>query len=250
MLETLVRNQVIFYAMGATAAIGIASRLIAHVTLRRLARAAGKMNKSSHKFMRLVKAKFEHAMMVSDRVENVEAFLKKYVYEYRVFRVRLWTWLEMEKKCIGLFGMLGAAGTAAAYYLYGADERVIPYAVWTAVGTAALLLAHLADSGERRLQVMENYMIDFLENVFAHRCSKMNPQKNMRQNTIVQMEEAFQGGNVMEKEVPKAEEEQRKEKEEDIYAMEEAALDMQGETEKEKISQEVRIREILEEFLA
>lgn len=33
MLETLVENQIIFYAMGAGAAIGVLSKLIAHFTL-------------------------------------------------------------------------------------------------------------------------------------------------------------------------------------------------------------------------
>ncbi len=35
MLETLVENQIIFYAMGG-AAIGVLSKLIAHFTLRRM----------------------------------------------------------------------------------------------------------------------------------------------------------------------------------------------------------------------
>ena len=91
MLETLVENQIIFYAMGAGAAIGVLSKLIAHFTLRRMVKAASRMSKSNHKLMRLVRAKFEHASMVSDKVQNVEAFVKKYVYEYRVFGIRLHT---------------------------------------------------------------------------------------------------------------------------------------------------------------
>lgn len=39
MLETLVENQIIFYAMGAGAAIGVLSKLIAHFTLRRMVKA-------------------------------------------------------------------------------------------------------------------------------------------------------------------------------------------------------------------
>ena len=85
MLETLVQNQIIFYAMGVAAGIGVLSKLVAHITLRRMVKAASRMNKSNHKLMRLVRAKFEHASMVSDKVQNVEAFVKKYVYEYRIW---------------------------------------------------------------------------------------------------------------------------------------------------------------------
>lgn len=62
--------------MGAGAAIGVLSKLIAHFTLRRMVKAASRMSKSNHKLMRLVRAKFEHASMVSDKVQNVEAFVK------------------------------------------------------------------------------------------------------------------------------------------------------------------------------
>ena len=49
MLETLVQNQIIFYAMGVAAGIGVLSKLVAHITLRRMVKAASRMNKSNHK---------------------------------------------------------------------------------------------------------------------------------------------------------------------------------------------------------
>lgn len=42
------------------------------------------MSKSNHPLMRLVRAKFEHACMISDTVENVGVFVDKYLYEYKV----------------------------------------------------------------------------------------------------------------------------------------------------------------------
>ena len=60
----------IFVLMGILTVIGIVSKLIANVTLKQLVRAAGNMNKSTHPLMRLVRAKFEHACMISDTVEK------------------------------------------------------------------------------------------------------------------------------------------------------------------------------------
>jgi len=70
MLEIILDKHVIFVLMGILTVIGIVSKLIANVTLKQLVRAAGNMNKSTHPLMRLVRAKFEHACMISDTVEN------------------------------------------------------------------------------------------------------------------------------------------------------------------------------------
>ena len=82
MLEIILDKHVIFVLMGILTVIGIVSKLIANVTLKQLVRAAGNMNKSTHPLMRLVRAKFEHACMISDTVENVRVFVDKYLYEY------------------------------------------------------------------------------------------------------------------------------------------------------------------------
>lgn len=269
MLETLMENQVIFYAMGAAAGIGVLSKLIAHFTLRRLVRAASKMNKSNHKFMRLVKAKFEHASMVSDRVQNVEAFLKKYVYEYRVFGIRLHTWQRLQKKSIWFVGIAGAAGAAAEYYLYEMNGQMMRYGAWAAAGVIALFLLHISGDENYRLQMAENYMTDFLENVCVHRYARTQLQKDVRQAAVLTADDTFpqegsseavpgteaaETGSVnaeaAESESQKADtgsEGAAKAESRDGFVTEEGAPE---EPEKGKISQEVRIREILEEFLA
>ena len=80
MLKTMLEGQALFVVMGTLAAAGVISKCIVNVTLKRLVRAAGNMNKSSHPFMRLVRAKFEHASMISDKVENVKVLVDKYLY--------------------------------------------------------------------------------------------------------------------------------------------------------------------------
>lgn len=227
MLETWMEHQVIFYAMGVAAGIGVLSKLISHFTLRRMVRAAGKMSTSNHRLMRLVKAKFEHASMVSDKVRNVEAFVKKYIYEYRVFGIGLCTWRQMEKKAVWLYGVLGVVGVAAVYEKYGMGNAAVQYGVWSAVGVLLLILIHIFSDETFYLQTAENYMVEFLENVCAHRYEKVSQQKENTGEPVVQMEEAF--AEVREEEEPYEEPEEIVE---------------------EKVSQEVRIRQILEEFLA
>ena len=90
MLEVMMEGRVPYVLMGILTVIGIWSKIVVHVSLKRLVGAAGSMNKSNHPLMRLVKAKFEHACMVSDTVENVGVFVDKYLYEYRVFGSEGW----------------------------------------------------------------------------------------------------------------------------------------------------------------
>lgn len=246
MLETLVENQIIFYAMGVAVGIGVFSKLIAHITLKRMVRAASRMNKSSHKLMRLVRAKFEHASMVSDKVQNVEAFVKKYVYEYRIWGIRLHTFQNLEKKMIWTAVVLGAVGMAVVYYLHGFQETMLQYGAWTGAGVAILCMVHMLSDESYDLQMAENYMVDYLENVCAHRYAKLYKEKVVNQTSILEMEEAFN---------PEAEEETAadvmtvEEVREEESAEPEAAYTVEQEKEEKRL-QEVQVRRILEEFLA
>ena len=94
MLEIILEGRILYVLMGIMTAVGILSKIVVNLSLKRLVWAAGNMNKSNHPLMRLVKAKFEHACMVSDTVENVEVFVDKYLYEYRVAGIKLHTWRE------------------------------------------------------------------------------------------------------------------------------------------------------------
>ena len=106
MLETIVKHGIIIYAMGIMLAVGVFAKVISHITIAKMAKAASEIQTSNHKLMKLVKAKFEHASMVSDKVQNVEVFVKKYLYEYRVLGRRLEEWRHLQKNIQTVFMML------------------------------------------------------------------------------------------------------------------------------------------------
>ena len=74
--EAVAETGIIFYLMLGVGIVGILAKVMNYVTLRKLVNAAGSMSKSTHKLMKLVRAKYEHACMVHDRVENVNAFVE------------------------------------------------------------------------------------------------------------------------------------------------------------------------------
>lgn len=172
MLEIILDKHVIFVLMGILTVIGIVSKLIANVTLKQLVRAAGNMNKSAHPLMRLVRAKFEHACMISDTVENVRVFVDKYLYEYKVIGMKLHSWRRMEKATAGLCLILGAAGALLEYAVNGMGDMVIKTGAAGAGLAILLYLVHLTTDEEYRMEAVQNYMVDYLENVCLHRYEK------------------------------------------------------------------------------
>ena len=235
LLEKLVEYQIPFYAMAAAAALGLLGKLIAQVTLKRMIKEAENIHSSNHKLMKLIKAKYEHANMVSDRVKNVDAFVDKYLYEYRVLGMRFYSWQTLEQKCMWGTIAFGILGAAANYLDAGMTETVFQYLAWTGILGMTLFLLHVVTSEKRRIRAARNYIVDYLENVCAHRYVKMQKKEISEEDETEPVAEE-----VLKEEVVKALEDSEK-------AEREAAA---KEAEEKRFSQEMQIRKILEEFLA
>lgn len=174
MLEMIMDKKLLFVLMGIFAGIGVADKCVVGMTMKRLVQAAGNMNKSTHPLMRLVRAKFEHACMISDTVENVGVFVDKYLYEYKICGLPLHTVRRLEKICAGLCVLTGLAGAFFSYQLYGMGDAVLRTGA-CGVGLGILVwLFHLTTDEEYCLQMAKNYMVDYLENVCLHKYEKNN----------------------------------------------------------------------------
>lgn len=227
MLETVVKQEIIFYAMGILMVLGIVAKLVSHFTVRRMVKAAGEIQKSNHRLMKLVKAKFEHASMISDKVQNVEAFVDKYIYEYKVFGVRLGGWRAFPKKVLWIIGILGVFAIFESFRMGGASDLMLKYVQWTGIFVLFLLLLGFVAEENSRLDATKNYMVEYLENVCIHRYAKMNHATEEVEETV----------------------EKNAEEEEKIEEVVAEPVDT-SEDEQKKNEQEMRIRAILEEFLA
>lgn len=174
MLEMIMDKKLLFVLMGIFAGIGVVDKCVVGMTMKRLVQAAGNMNKSTHPLMRLVRAKFEHACMISDTVENVGVFVDKYLYEYKICGLPLHTVRRLEKICAGLCALTGLAGAFFSYQLYGMGDAVLRTGA-CGVGLGILVwLFHLTTDEEYCLQMAKNYMVDYLENVCLHKYEKNN----------------------------------------------------------------------------
>ena len=172
MLELMLDRHVIYVLMGMSAFAGVVSKVVVGRTLRKLVAAAESMGKSNHPLMRLVRAKFEHTCMISEKVENVGVFVDKYLYEYRVGGVRLHAWRRLQMAGAGLCLILGGVGAIINYRIKGATEQTAMIG-GTGVALALIVfLVHMLTDEEYRLEAVRNYIVDYLENIYQHRYEK------------------------------------------------------------------------------
>ena len=177
MLEMLLDKKLLFVLMGMLTGLGVADKCIVSMTMKRMIEAAGSMSKSNHPLMRLVRAKFEHACMISDTVENVGVFVDKYLYEYKVCGLRLHSLRRLEKMCSGLLIVTGLAGSGITCQVYGmGDEALRMGAAGCGLGILVWLF-HLTTDENYCMEMAKNYMVDYLENVCLRKYEKMNQKE-------------------------------------------------------------------------
>ena len=172
MLEMLLDKKLLFVLMGILTGLGVVDKCIVSMTMKRMVEAAGSMSKSNHPLMRLVRAKFEHACMISDTVENVGVFVDKYLYEYKVCGLRLHTLRRLEKICAGLLIVTGLVGAGLSYQVYGMGDAVLRMGACGAGLGILVWLFHLTTDENYCMQMAKNYMVDYLENIYQHRYEK------------------------------------------------------------------------------
>lgn len=187
MLRTIVDKQIIVIALGIFTVVGILSKCMVNAILSRLVRAAGNMSKSTHPLMRLVRAKFEHACMVSEKVENVEVFVDKYLYSYKVLGVPLHSLRRLEKAAALLCIATGLLGAVLTYRVYGMNDLVLQTGVIGAGLGILVYVFHLTTDENYRMQMARNYMVDYLQNVCLHRYEKAH-QKEMEEKRNAEWE--------------------------------------------------------------
>ncbi len=178
MLEGLAGDtRVIVYLMAGIGVLGILAKIINQLTLYKLVRAAGNMPKSTHRLIKLVRAKYEHACMIHDSVENIDAFVEKYIYEYRGFLFRIHTWRQIEILSVWFAGILAALGASVNYLSIGLTETVYQY---IAAGIAEMVLLsvimRLSDE-PYKINAVRMYMVDYLENICAVRLRKQTQRE-------------------------------------------------------------------------
>lgn len=262
--QLLADTNVIYYLMAVIGVLGVAAKIVNHLTLRRLVKAAGNMPKSTHKLIKLVRAKYEHACMIHDSVENIDAFVEKYIYEYRGFLFRIHTWRQIEVLSVWFVGILAALGASAEYLSYGFTESVYQYIAAGVAGVVLLSVIIRFSDEPYKINAVKMYMIDYLENICALRLKKQRqtdreeisviageaPQKPVFQNVSQAVAEKETKREDKQLSINIEGEPRTPDKAEVGPLPQRSAVREKMEDEDKPVLREEAIRQILEEFLA
>ena len=170
--ELATTTNAIVWLMAGIGVLGVLAKIINQFTLHRLLKAASNMTKSTHRLIKLVRAKYEHACMIHDSVENIDAFVEKYIYEYRGFIFRIHTWSQIEILSIWFAGILAALGASANYLSSGFTESVYQYIAGGAAEVVFLLVVSRLSDEPYKVNAVKMYMVDYLDNICAFRLRK------------------------------------------------------------------------------
>lgn len=219
MMRGTVGRDLIFCILFIVGVAGLCGGVVTHFVLRRMRKEAEQIHGSEHRLMKLIKSKYEHANLLTDRIRNVDVFVDKYLYEYRILGVRLYGWMALPLRMLWLSLVLGCAGCALYYYEYGITEVFLQIFAFGSICVVVLFLVHVMSRKDQKVRCIRTYIVDYLENVCAHRYVRpQHSQETVKRQTIDEQ-------------------------------VEEVKKEVEAEK-KETPSQEIRIREILEEFLA
>ena len=182
--ELAVNTRVIYYLMAMMGIVGVMAKAVNQLTLNQMLKAAGNMSKSTHRLIKLVRAKYEHACMVHDSVENTDTFVEKYIYEYRGFLFRIHTWRQMELLTVWFAGILAAIGAFECYVTFGVSEAAYQY-VTTGLAEIILLsvVSRLSDE-QYKLNAVRMYMVDYLENSCSFRMKRQRTSEREELSVI------------------------------------------------------------------
>ena len=170
--ELATTTNAIAWLMAGIGVLGVLAKIINQFTLHRLLKASSNMTKSTHRLIKLVRAKYEHACMIHDSVDNIDAFVEKYIYEYRGFLFRIHTWRQIEILCIWFAGILAALGASANYLSSGFSESVYQYIAGGAAEVVLLFVVSRLSDEPYKVRAVKMYMVDYLDNICAFRLRK------------------------------------------------------------------------------
>ena len=145
----------IFYLMAVVGGIGILAKIISSTATRKLEYAAANMSKSNHRLMKLVRAKYEHACLAHDTVDNPEVFVEKYLREYRCMGLRLHSWQEVQRQSIWFAALLAVFGMAVWYHQQGLGEMMYRYGMTGAAEVVLLFTLFRLSNESYKLEMIQ-----------------------------------------------------------------------------------------------
>ena len=123
MLEFLQTGRML-YVLAAICALGTLSTLVTGSLYKRLIKETGNMALTKDKNLKTLKQRMENVFLINHGIRNVNAYIEKQLYGFRVLHVSLDGWDKLSVQAMILCFMAGGAAAFGAYW-YRCDNYYI-----------------------------------------------------------------------------------------------------------------------------
>ncbi len=159
----------LLYVLLGLGGLCVLEKLIVNGMYHRLIREARRMGKSGHPLMKILLKKFETCYQLKMGVENVRLFVDKYLNDYRIARLHLYSWEALGDV---IFGVILLVSLLATLYIaiMGYGQRLLAEFLLTGVGVCGgILLVDVILNPRFKRTCLAIEIRDYLENVYKPR---------------------------------------------------------------------------------
>lgn len=185
MIQGWFENYYVVYTLLGLCGVGLLIKLITNFIYIRLVRASGAMGSSRNKLIKQMKLKFETFYKLKIGVNNVDIFVDKYVYKYKICGLLLSTWENVSGLML-ILCLLIAPISSILGVIISCGEKIILYTFFSGLCTSALLI--LVDNLfniHSKKQIIKINIKDYLENYLKVRLEQEaeNPEAFLQYRT-------------------------------------------------------------------
>lgn len=179
MLQDLWKENVFIYIMLGLCGLGILMKLITFSVYHRMQKASGEISSTKHKWMEMMKVKFETCHQLHMNVHNVDSFVDKYVYKYKFCGLHLYTWENISGQFFAVCFLVGLLSTGFGV-LYECGQTEILWNLLMGIITGGLLI--IIDNFmnlHTKKQILKVNIKDYFENILEVRLNAQEAQPEL-----------------------------------------------------------------------
>lgn len=163
MLQMLQTGNVL-YILAAVCGLGVISKLVTSSLYKRLVKETGNMALTRNKNLRALKQRTENMLLLNTGIRNMEAYIEKQIYSFRVWKLSLDSWDNLSVQAMILCFLIGGISAFGAYW-YRCDSYYI--VLYGTVGILSGLLLVFVDNSVNislKRQCLVDSLVDYVEN--------------------------------------------------------------------------------------
>lgn len=167
-LNEILRGDIIRYVIIGTTVLAVLFKVIESFIYIGLLKQAENIPNSKNKLIKQMKLKYENCYKLNLGVNNVNAFVDKYMHKHKVCGISMHSFVRLPLMIMLFNAILGVASGVLCYMMGLSDRVGALYEIYGAASVGLILLSGiLLDTGYKR-RLVRISLVEFFDNSFAN----------------------------------------------------------------------------------